>query len=158
MYLNQRSITTLVLLASSLAFVVSVAAYADEPAELSKAVQGKWVRHQATASGPIKIVKEHKGQSTIVTAYDDKGNVIYSHESEFKIEQAGKARIFTFFNRTITAGPNVGQKIKEPVSFVYRVAENRFIEVHGVLDGDANVPNMIIWDRIEDEAKNEDAA
>ncbi len=158
MYLNQRHMTTLVLLASSLAFAVSVAANADEPVELSKAVQGKWVRHQTTANGPIKIVKEHKAQNTIVTAYDDKGNVIYSHESEFKIEQSGKVRIFTFFNRTITAGPNVGQKIKEPVSFVYRVAENRFIEVHGVLDGDTNAPNMIIWDRIKDEAKGKDDA
>ncbi len=44
-----------------------------------------------------------------------------------------------------------------PVSFVYRVVENRFIEVHGVLDDDANAPNMIIWDRIDDEAQGKDA-
>jgi len=157
-YLYQRQITNFVLLASSLAFAVSVAANGDEPIELSKAVQGKWLRHQATATGPVKIVKEHKGQNTIVTAYDDKRNVIYSHESEFKIEQSGKVRIFTFFNRTITAGPNAGQKLKDPVSFVYRIAENRFIEVHGILDGDSNAPNMIIWDRVEDEAKGKDAA
>jgi phosphodiesterase/alkaline phosphatase D-like protein len=156
--LNQRHTATIVLLASSLACAVSVGANGDEPVELSKIVQGKWVRHQATANGPVKIVKEHKAQNTIVTAYDDKDNVIYAHESEFKIEQSGKVRIFTFFNRTITAGPNAGQKIKEPVSFVYRVAENRFIEVHGVLDGDTNAPNMIIWDRLKDETKGKDAA
>lgn len=158
MHLNQRHITTLVLLASSLAFAVPVATHGDEPVELSKAVQGKWVRHHTTANGPIKIVKEHKAQNTIMTAYDAQGNVIYSHESEFKIEQSGKVRIFTFFNRTITAGPNVGQKTKESVSFVYRVVENRFIEVHGVLDGDTNAPNMIIWERLKEEAKDTDVA
>ena len=158
MYLCHRQITIVILLALSLAFAMSVAANGDEPIEPTKAVQGKWERHQTTANGPVKIVKEHKGQRTIVTGYDDKLNVIYSHESEFKIEQSGKVRIFTFFNRTITAGPNAGQKIKEPVSFVYRVAENRFIEVHGVLDGDTNAPNMIIWDRIEDEPKGKSAA
>lgn len=158
MYLCQRQIAILVLLVLPLALAVQVAAKGDEPIESSKAVQGKWVRHQATANGPVKIVKEHKGQRTIVTAYDEKENVIYSHESEFKTEQSGKVRIFTFFNRTITAGPNAGQKSKEPVSFVYRVAENRFIEVHGILDDDANAPNMIIWDRIEDTAQDKDAA
>lgn len=158
MYLRQRQITNLVLLASSLAFAMSVAAYGDEPIEPTKAVQGKWVRHLNTATGPVKVVKEHNGQRTIVTGYNDKLNVIYSHESEFKVEQSGKVRIFTYFNRTITAGPNAGQKIKEPVSFVYRVAENRFIEVLGVLDGDTNAPNMIIWDRIKDESKGKDPA
>ncbi len=132
---------------------LSVATYAEEPLEAAKAVQGKWVRHQDTANGRVKIVKEHNGQRTIVTAYDDKANVLYSHESEFKVELSGKVRIFTFFNRVITAGPNSGQKIKEPVSFVYRIVENRFIEVHGILDGDANAPNMIIWDRITDDPK-----
>lgn len=156
MNLNQRHITTFGLMASTLAFAMSVAANGDEPIELSKAVQGKWVRHQATANGPVKIVKEHKGQKTIVTAHDDKRNGIYSHESEFTIEQSGKVRIFTFFNRTITAGPNAGQKIREPSSFVYRVAENRFIEVHGVLDNGTDEPIMIIWDRVKDETKDKD--
>lgn len=150
MHSRQLGIAPLVLLALSLLFAMSVVTNGEEPNDLYQAVQGKWVRHQATANGRVKIVKEHKAQISIVTAYDDKGNVIYSHESEFKIEQSGKVRIFTFFNRTITAGPNAGQKTKEPVSFVFRVAENRFIEVYGVLDADTNAPNMIIWERAGD--------
>lgn len=156
MFLCQRQRTILVLLAASVTIAMSVAANGDDPIEPTKAVQGKWVRHQNTANGPVKIVKEHKGQRTILTAYDDKENVIYSHESEFKIERSGKVRIFSFFNRTITAGPNAGQKNQEPISFVYRVAEKRFIEVHGVLEGDTNAPNMIVWERIEDELKSKD--
>lgn len=147
MYLHQRRITILVLLAFALAVFPSAASPGDELSDHYQAVQGRWIRHQDTANGRITIIKEHKAQHSTVTAYDDKRNVIHAHESEFKIEQSGKVRIFTFFNRTITAGPNAGQKSKEPVSFVYRVAENRFIEVYGVLDGDTNVPNMIIWER-----------
>lgn len=157
MSVRQRHTSIVVLFAAALGFVVSMAAQGDEPGEAAKAVQGKWVRHQTTANGRVKIVKEHKGQRTIVTAYDDKENVLYSHESEFKVELSGRVRIFTFFNRSITAGPNAGQKFKEPASFVYRIAENRFIEVHGILEGDANPPNMIIWDRVE-EAKGVEAA
>ena len=158
MHSRQLGIAPLLLLASSvlptlsLAFAMSVVANGDEPNDLYQVVQGKWVRHQATPNGRVKIVKEHKAQLTIVTAYDEQGNVIHSHESEFKIEQSGKVRVFTFFNRTITAGPNAGQKTKERVSFVFRVAENRFIEVYGVLDGDTNTPNMIIWERLGDGA------
>lgn len=69
MYSCQRQFAILVLLVSPLALAVSVAAKGDEPIESSKAVQGKWVRHQATADGPVKIVKEHKGHRTILTAY-----------------------------------------------------------------------------------------
>lgn len=158
MNLCQRQLTNLVLLASSLVFFVSVPARGDEPIEPIKVVQGKWVRRQTTPNGPVIIVKEHKEQKTIVTAYDDQKNVIYSHESEFKIEQMGKVRVFTFFNRTLTAGPNAGQKIKEPVSFIFRVDKQRFVEVNGLLDGDTNAPNLLIWERMEEVVKDMNAA
>lgn len=146
-------------LAFLLAFnpAVSPIARGDERADHAKAVQGKWMRRQATANGRVTIVKEHQAQKTIVNAYDDQGKLVYAHTSDYTIEQSGKVRIFTFSNRTITAGPNAGQIIKDPASFVYRVAENRFIEVHGVLDGDTNAPLMIIWERVKDEAQGRDA-
>lgn len=124
--------------------------YAVEDAGDSlKALQGKWTRRQPTADGPVTFVKEHVGKSTLLTAYDEKGNVLYAHKSEFSTEQTGKVQIFTFFHRAITAGPNAGQVIKEPVSFVYRIANDKFIEVYGLLDGDTGEPNMIVWERMK---------
>lgn len=154
----QRHVTILALLTLPLAFAALAVADGDEQIEPIKAVQGKWVRHLTTPNGPVTIVKEHKGRNTILTAYDDQKNVIYSHESEFKIEQLGKVRVFTFYNRKITAGPNAGQKIKEPDSFIFRVDNKRFIEVNGLLDGDANAPNLLIWERMEEVAKDKSAA
>ena len=108
------------------------------------------MRTQATPNGLIRLVKEHKGHKTVVTASDDKESVIYSHESEFKVEQSGRVRIFTFSNRVITAGPNTGAKIAAPLSFVYRIGDDRFIEAHGVLENESTAPTMIIWERIKD--------
>jgi hypothetical protein len=134
----------------SLAATADVAsANEDADAEQIKEVQGKWTRRQATPNGPVRVVKEHKGRRTVVTAYDDKENVIYAHESEFKIEPTEKVRIFTFFDRVITAGPNAGSKIAAPLSFVYRIHDDRFIEVHGLLESEATAPAMIIWERVK---------
>lgn len=125
---------------------------ADEPALDS--LQGKWFRHVQTADGRVTIVKEHAGISTVLTAFDERRNVLYAHKSEFKTERCGRVSVFTFFNRTITAGPNAGQTDKEPASFVYRVAKDRFIEVHGVLEGDTQTPGMIVWERMVENAKD----
>jgi hypothetical protein len=122
-------------------------ARAEEPDTLLREVQGKWTRRLATPQGQLRIVKEHKGNRTIVTAYDDKENVVYSHQSEFTVAQSGKVRILTFSNREITAGAGAGAKFVAPVSFVYRVAGDRFIETHGLLDDEATAPTMIVWER-----------
>ena len=158
MHATRRLIPAVFVIASSLSFAMLPVTSGDEPKDAAQAVQGRWVRYQATPNGRVRIVKEHRGPRTILTAFDDQGNLLYAHESEFKTEASGKVRIFTFFNRTITAGPHAGQKLKETTSFVYRVVENRFIEVHGVLEGDSNAPLMIIWERAEDDPKAKDPA
>jgi hypothetical protein len=144
----RSSLAIVVACTSSLLIPGAPGANAEEPAELLREVQGTWTRCQTTATGPIRIVKEHKGNKTVVTAYDDKDKVIYAHESEFKVEQTGKVRIFTFHDRVITAGPNAGAKIPAPQSFVYRVSDGRFVEAHGVLEGESTAPSMIVWERM----------
>lgn len=140
-----------------LLFRISPSIGADEPNAAMKAVQGKWVRYQQTSDGRVTIIKEHKGNTTVLTVYGDAKNVIYSHKSEFKIERSGKIHVLTFFNRKITAGPNAGHTIEKPVSFVFRVADNRFVEVYGVLEDDTSAPNLIVWERMESKAKSKDA-
>lgn len=158
MHSTRRLIPAVFVIATLLSFAITPVTKGDEPKDAAQAVQGKWVRYQATPNGRIKIVKEHQGPRTILTAFDDQGKVLYAHESEFKTAASGKVRIFTFFNRAITAGPHAGQKLKETTSFIYRVVENRFIEVHGVLEGDSNAPLMIIWERAEEDPKDKNPA
>ncbi len=129
--------------------LAAVGATGDEQAKAVSDVQGRWVRKQATPMGEVTLVKEHKNATTTLTATDAAGNVLYAHVSDFSVEDAGKVRIFTFFNRLITAGPGKGHVAKEPVSFVYRVSNDRFIEAYGLLADDPSPPRMIVWERMQ---------
>ncbi|MCL4204771.1 MAG: hypothetical protein KJ000_20020 [Pirellulaceae bacterium] len=126
-------------------------AKAEEAAndELAK-VQGKWVRTVKTDRGTFKVVKEHKGNDTTVTFFDSDGNVMAEKTSQFRLEQTGKVRIFTFFNNVITAGPQKGQIDKAPTSFVYRVTGDTFFEVNGLLIGDDTEPLAFSWKRVNE--------
>lgn len=143
---------TAVLLAGAIGFLAAGFpvdhSRASEPEKFLDEVQGRWTLKQQTRDGVVTIVKEHQGRKTLLTAYDAQENILYAHQSEFRVEKSGKVRVFTSFNRTITAGPQAGQAIKTPSSYVYRISQNKFIEVHGVLENDADPPGLIVWDRV----------
>lgn len=113
-------------------------------------VQGKWVRTMRTDSGTFKVVKEHRGSKTTVTILDWEGNVVTAKKSEFRLEQTGKVRIFTFFNNVITAGPQKGQTDEAPHSYIYRVTGDTFVEVNGLLIGDDAEPVAFTWKRVKE--------
>jgi hypothetical protein len=138
-------------LAFMLCGAISLPTHAEEPKldEAASAVQGKWMRRVQTPDGPVRIVKEHRGYKTFLSAEDSRGNMLYAHESEFRLEQLGKVRVFTFFNSKVTAGPNAGRVVKEPTSYVYRVDKNHFYEANGLMDNDTASPHVIVWDRQE---------
>lgn len=125
-------------------------------ADALREVQGRWMRQERTAAGQlVNIVKEHRGASTVLTAYDEQGTLLYAHESQFKLQAEGRLRVLMFYNRRITAGPNTGSFIKEPGSYIYRIDGGRFIEVQGMLEGDTSPPRIIVWERLEDDAGTE---
>jgi len=132
----------------------------EQPAfdDAAKAIQGKWTRVQQTADGPVRLLKEHRGNKTSLAAYDAKGNVLYAHESEFKLEMTGRIRVLTFFNRKVTAGPDKGQESQEESSFVYRVHNGEFIEAWGLLENDPSPPRMILWKRPDNRPLGNEAA
>lgn len=121
----------------------------DTADELAK-VQGKWVRTMKTDSGTFKVIKEHQGNTTILTFFDSMGNVVAGKKSEFRLEKTGKVRIFTFFNNVVTAGPQKGQTDKEPQSYIFRVTEDSFFEIRGLLIGDDVEPVAITWKRFNE--------
>jgi hypothetical protein len=123
-------------------------ATAAEPAP-PESVEGVWQREVKTADGLVRVVKEHRQGKTVVTAKDEQGNVLYQHRSEYRVERSGKVSVLTFSNRTVTDGPGKGQVTKDPVSFIYRVKGDQFIEVRGVLDEDPEAPGLVKWKRVE---------
>lgn len=118
-----------------------------EDKELEK-VQGKWERTVTTADGtPIRVVKEITGNSETVTYFGPNGKVLQAHRVEFKLETSGKVKIFTYFNGIVTAGPRKGSQKKDPTSYVYRVEDDMFFEVMGILVGSKEKPEIIVWKR-----------
>jgi hypothetical protein len=119
------------------------------PEELAD-VQKMWVRTMKTDGGTFRVVKEHKGNKTTVTFFDSEGTVVAAKRSEFRLENTGKVRIFTFFNNTTTAGPQKGQTNNEPRSYIYRVIGDTFVEVNGMLIGDDAEPLAFTWQRVKE--------
>ena len=135
-----------------IAIGISCTSRADEitTAEAIAEVQGKWVRTVTTPSGTFRILKEHTGNKTTVTIMDADGRVVEAKKSEFRLENSGKVRIFTFFNNVITAGPQKGRTDNEPHSYIYRVAGDTFVEVNGLLIGDDAAPVAFTWERVKE--------
>ncbi|MDA1055513.1 MAG: hypothetical protein O3C40_34370 [Planctomycetota bacterium] len=125
-------------------------AAATTTAEELAEVQGKWVRTMTTPSGVFKVVKEHKGNNTTVTFMDSEGRIVEAKKSEFRLENTGKVRIFTFFNNVITAGLQKGRTDNEPHSYIYRITGDTFVEVNGLLIGDDATPVAFTWERVKE--------
>lgn len=111
-------------------------------------VQGKWVRTVRTDRGRFKILKEHKGNKTTLTVLDSRGRVVEQKNSEFRLENTGNVRIFTFFNNVFTSGPNKGRTDNASQSYAYRVSGDTFIEFRGLLNGDNERPLVFTWERV----------
>ena len=114
------------------------------------AVQGKWGRTVETDRGTFKIIKEHKGNKTILTIRDFEGEVVEQKESEFLLETKGPVRVFTYFNNVFTAGRNKGRKDNVSQSYVYRVTDDTFAEIRGVLIGSDDRLAAFTWKRVKD--------
>lgn len=125
----------------ALALLSAAAAAAPAVEEDLKALQGTWERTQvlgqsATAGAREgRVVKEVKGNRETVTTYDKDGTVTYAHVVEFRLHRQGDVRVFTFFDREVTAGPTKGLKVVEPSSYIYRLHDDTLEEVWGFLPG-----------------------
>ncbi len=123
---------------------------ADENADELKRLEGRYERTFTNNGGTqFKVVKEVAGDQSVVTTYDDVGNVIESHTSTIKVEKRGPVRVHSYFNLLVTAGPAKGEQHFETQSYIYRANDESFAEVWGMLEGDASPPRIIYWKRIK---------
>jgi hypothetical protein len=129
-----------------------VAVRADENADEIKRLMGRYERTVTNNAGTqFRVVKEVFEDYDTVTTFDDVGNVVAAHRSEFKVEKRGPVRVFSFFNSVSTAGPAKGEQNFATHSYIYRADADSFAEVWGLLEGDPTPPRMLIWKRIKAE-------
>jgi hypothetical protein len=139
----------------ALAFLAGVLALAgncaaDDNADELKRVEGRYERTYTNNAGTLfRVIKEIAGDQEVVTHFDDVGNIVMANTATIKVEKRGPVRVFSFFNAVITAGPNKGDQHFETVSYIYRVNDDSFVEVWGMLEGDPNQPQAMAWKRVK---------
>ena len=122
----------------------------DDTAADLKRLEGRFERTFTNPAGTVfRSVKDVADGKSAVVTYDDVGNVIEAHESEYKIQRHGPVRVFSFFNVVVTAGPSKGQRHLETNSYIYRIEGDTIIEAWGLLENDPNPPRMFTWKRIK---------
>lgn len=124
--------------------------HADDGKEAElKRLEGRFERAFTNAAGTMfRTVKDVADGRSVVTTFDDVGNVVEAHESEYKIERHGPLWVFSFFNVVVTAGPGKGHRQFATNSFVYRLEGDSIIEAWGLLENDPNPPRMLLWKRV----------
>ncbi|MFK7777572.1 MAG: hypothetical protein QM501_05565 [Gimesia sp.] len=126
--------------------------YSAEPApeEDYQILQGKWIRSDQNSKGsPLRIEQKFTNKISTVSIYDRNGKLLHSHQAKFRLQRTPDTSLFTFFDLEVLAGPNKGRKQKTPLTYVYRVKDNRFIQVEGILNGDKSPPRLLIWWKVQ---------
>ncbi len=143
-------------------FVPGVASAQDQPtpalagkkaeaaSQADPDIEGKWERSLRTKEGVYRIVKEHKQHRTRVQVFDEAGALIQEKTSRYDTKTTGDVRIFTFFDSKYVNSETPGQVDPRETSYIYRVDNGQFHEVHGILRNDKRPVTVIVWKRVYD--------
>ncbi|QDV53749.1 hypothetical protein [Gimesia fumaroli] len=127
-------------------------AFSAEPApeEDYQILEGKWTRNDKDSNGaPLRIEQELTEQVSKFRVYDASGQVIHAHEAKFRLQRMSDAKLFTYYDLKVLAGPNKGKIQKAPRSFIYRVKKHQFIQVEGILIDDKTPLRMTVWWKVK---------
>lgn len=139
-----------ILLAAILLLSTNVFSAEPAPEEDYQAVEGKWTRNDKDGNGaPLRIEQELSEKVSKFRVYDASGRVIHAHQAKFRLQRMSDANLFTYYDLEVLAGPNKGKLQKAPRSFIYRVKENQFIQVEGVLKDDKTPLMMTVWWKVK---------
>ena len=136
----------------SLSLVIVSSSHGDDPApaEDESLVAGLWKVTFETSQGTIHHVKEHANGKTTVSVYDAEGGLIAQKQSRYELSRSGEARVFTYFDNVATAGPGIGQRDPRRRSYLYRVHDDRFYEIHGMMLDDEGPVVVRVWKRMDE--------
>ena len=120
-----------------------------ETSSIAEQIKGKWVLYRETPNGRYMTIKVHNGTESIVTTYDPKLKEVYSHRSEYTLDDSGPVNVFTYRNKKVLTGRDAGAAVEGPVSYLFRIEGERFLEVHGMMKGDTRGPSLNVWERLK---------
>lgn len=120
-----------------------------ESPSIAEQIKRKWVIYRESPQGKYMTIKVHNGLETIVTTYDPNLKVVYSHRSEYTLDDSGPVNIFTYRNKKVLVGRDAGATQEGPVSYLFRIDGERFLEVHGMMKEDTRGPSLNVWQRLK---------
>jgi hypothetical protein len=113
------------------------------------ALRGKWEMTVRTRDGTIRSVQTIDGTTSTVDRYGGRGELIQSHTAHFKLNITDQVRVFTYFDLEVTAGSRKGVKFKGPLSFIYVLERDTWVEARGLLvDQEDGEPRLVVWKRV----------
>ncbi len=128
---------------------------ADDPTAADlKLLQGEWELfhgNEGKGAPTIRSVKEIVGNRETLRRFDiATGKKLHEHSVDFKLSQSGNVHVFTFYA--------VGGDPRNGGSFVYKVDENNFWDIPGLLRGKEFrnyqlAPTIWHWTRVENKGK-----
>lgn len=99
-----------------------------------ESLQGQWEMSFQQQGRPLRVVKTIEGNRETVDVFDGE-KLLKQHVVEFELETTDRVKIFTYRHGRVTRGHGTGQQVPDG-SFIYRLSEDRWIGVYGVLRGD----------------------
>lgn len=122
---------------------------ADEFKDDLAALQGKWKATLTTDEGTSTWKLEIKDNKSKLTIESREGATVFKGECDFKLEQTGPFKAFTYSNLEVLSGDNAGQKllVDESRSSVYKLKDNVFTTCGGFSKGETGEPHFLRWTR-----------
>ncbi|QEG39556.1 hypothetical protein [Roseimaritima ulvae] len=137
-------------------FAIASSGFAETPVEdavespsAADQIKGDWVQYRDTANGRYMMIKQHLGDRTILTTYDPNKVAIYSHQSDYVVDDAGDIPVFRYKNKVVRIGPNAGAEDAREHAYHFRVVDDKFYELHGMLPDAEHPPRMTVWERLK---------
>lgn len=129
------------------------AAEADLKADLAK-LQGRWKGTLSVEDNVSDWTMEIKANKAKLSIRNKDGNEVFKGECDFKLEQHGKFRAFTYFNLKHLSGSQEGDtELTEGKtrSSLYKFEESAtFSTIGGFRDGDDGPQWLIRWEKVKE--------
>ncbi|MGI9516178.1 MAG: hypothetical protein ACR2NP_03955 [Pirellulaceae bacterium] len=112
--------------------------------------QGTWELTMERGGQEIYSIKEIEGNKETISRYRD-DELIAQWTVDFEVTHANGLNMFTYRNMTFTHGPNEGNTNPGPFSYVFKIHDDEWHEVHGVKQGDSRRPNITVYKKKSDD-------
>ena len=141
--MGRLSVTLLLLLISGSHLVAD-----DDPKDLLTSIQGDWQRTVERDGTVIRVLKSIGKKQETVRYYIGQ-QVVYAHQVDFKVSTTAQGNVFSYDRKTITAGPDTGKSDDEPGSYLFKVQDNTWYEVHRMMPGESGAPWITTYERVD---------